>query len=161
MQLVRFSVWQRKSPLTVICQRAFDQWTIVILPTSAAVALRRTAATATVAAKATAAARLRLCLVYLERAAVNFSTVQLFDGIFAVRARLHFDKAETARTASFAVFNDIGRRHRAYTAKKFDQVLIGRTPGQISYIKFHTKIFLFLVYGKSRGSAMRIGLKKY
>jgi hypothetical protein len=118
------------------------------LPASAAVAAASTAATTTTAAvtaavstatatTAACAIGLGLGFVDLKRAPVDFLTIKLLDGLFALGFRRHLDESKAAGAAGFAVFDYVGRLNRSYGAKQIIKVLVRCIEGQISYVKFH------------------------
>ncbi len=61
--------------------------------------------------------------------------VQCVDRTLCFVVVFHFDEAETAGAARFAVGDDLSAGHFAILAKQFQEVVGGRAPSQISDVK--------------------------
>src|SRR5262245_28276314 len=104
---------------------------------SAAAATAATVAAAEAAATAAAAGPALLTgprLVDGEGAVVVLSAVQGVDGTLRLLIALHFNEAEAARAAGFAVGDDLCARHLTVLAEHFQQVVGGGRPGQVADI---------------------------
>jgi hypothetical protein len=73
--------------------------------------------------------------------AADFGLVQLFDGLLSLSRVGHLHKSESARTAGFAINNDV---HLADLSERFERgpnILVGRCERKVAHVNVsHVKI---------------------
>jgi hypothetical protein len=75
--------------------------------------------------------------IYRQRPAVVLLRVQRFDRFVGFIVDRHFDEAEAARAAGFAIHHDLGTGHRAVLGEERHEVVFRALPGQIANVKIN------------------------
>ena len=108
------------------------------LPATAAAASTTASTAVEAAASAAGAFGLRTSFVHVERARSKLHSVAASDGFFGFFVVRHLDKAEAARLAGVAVFEDGNVVHLAVSRKGLSQLVFGDVEIQIADVNvFH------------------------
>jgi hypothetical protein len=110
----------------------------VLLPATAATTTTAATPTRTAAAATTATALAFLRFIDTQRAPTHVLAVQGLDGALSIAAR-HFDEAEAARTAGFAIVDQRNGLHCTVLFEERPDVAFGSIERQIPNIDFRHK----------------------